>query len=274
MPQETKKLIELQNAGVFRSGGWLVRGISMSVNAGEIITLIGPNGSGKSTTAMMALGLIKTDEGSTFRRPNLRVGYVPQKLSIDWTLPLTVRRFISLTKNIHANDIDFALSLTDTSHLAKKELRTLSCGELQRVLVARAIALSPEFLVLDEPVQGVDFNGEARLYSLIEETRKRLNCGILLISHDLHMVMSATDQVICLNGHICCSGSPEVVTSSSEFRTLFGDKVASTLALYQHKHNHEHALDGSIKSAPKNKSLIKTSSEDTDSRDGKESSHV
>jgi zinc transport system ATP-binding protein len=145
-------------------------------------------------------------------------------------------------------DIDFALSLTDTSHLEKKELRTLSGGELQRVLVARAIAVSPELLVLDEPVQGVDFNGEAKLYGLIEETKKRLNCGILLISHDLHMVMSATDQVICLNGHICCSGTPEVVTSSSEFKNLFGNKAASTIAIYQHNHNHEHSLDGSIKS--------------------------
>ena len=247
MPQETKKLIELQNAGVFRSGGWLVRGISMSVNAGEIITLIGPNGSGKSTTAMMALGLIKTDEGSTFRRPNLRVGYVPQKLSIDWTLPLTVRRFISLTKNIPANDIDFALSLTDTSHLAKKELRTLSGGELQRVLVARSIALSPEFLVLDEPVQGVDFNGEARLYSLIEETRKRLNCGILLISHDLHTVMSATDHVVCLNGHVCCSGSPMDVAKNNEYKALFGEQASQILSRYEHRHDHVHTSEGEIK---------------------------
>ena len=166
------KLVTLDNAGVFRSGRWLVKGITMSVGAGEIITLIGPNGSGKSTTAMIALGLLNTDEGTTYRKENLRVGYVPQKLSIDWTLPLTVNRFISLTKNISNKDIDFALSLTDTSHLQKKELRTLSGGELQRVLVARAIAVSPELLVLDEPVQGVDFNGEAKLYGLIEETKK------------------------------------------------------------------------------------------------------
>lgn len=241
------KLVTLDNAGVFKSGRWLVKGITMSVGAGEIITLIGPNGSGKSTTAMIALGLLNTDEGTTYRKENLRVGYVPQKLSVDWTLPLTVNRFISLTKNMSNKDIDFALSLTDTSHLQKKELRTLSGGELQRVLVARAIAVSPELLVLDEPVQGVDFNGEAKLYGLIEETKKRLNCGILLISHDLHMVMSATDQVICLNGHICCSGTPEVVTSSSEFKDLFGNKAASTIAVYQHNHNHEHSLDGSIK---------------------------
>lgn len=241
------KLVTLNNAGVFRADKWLVKGITMSVGAGEIITLIGPNGSGKSTTAMIALGLLNTDEGTAYRKQNLRVGYVPQKLSIDWTLPLTVSRFISLTQRIDKKEVEFALSLTDTSHLQKKELRTLSGGELQRVLVARAIAVSPELLVLDEPVQGVDYNGEAKLYGLIEETRTRLNCGILLISHDLHMVMSATDQVICLNGHICCSGTPEAVTSSSEFKNLFGNKIASTIAIYQHKHNHEHSFDGSIK---------------------------
>lgn len=253
MLQGKNKLVTLDNAGVFRSGRWLVKDITMSVGHGEIITLIGPNGSGKSTTAMIALGLLNTDEGTTCRKENLRVGYVPQKLSIDWTLPITVNRFISLTKNLSNKDIDFALSLTDTSHLQNKELRTLSGGELQRVLVARAIAVSPELLVLDEPVQGVDFNGEAKLYGLIEETKKRLNCGILLISHDLHMVMSATDQVICLNGHICCSGTPEVVTSSSEFKKLFGNKAASAIAVYQHNHNHEHSLDGSIKRKATNK---------------------
>ena len=197
MSKKENALINLTNAGVRKNRNWLVRGITMSVHSGEIVTLIGPNGSGKTTTAKMALGLLGLNEGTTSRKNNLRIGYVPQKLQIDWTVPIKVKRFISLTTKISDKEIEFALSLTNTSHLSDKELRVLSGGELQRVMVARAIALSPEFLVLDEPVQGVDYKGEDAIYNLIEETRTKLNCGILLISHDLHMVMSTTDKVIC-----------------------------------------------------------------------------
>ena len=172
---------------------------------------------------------------------------MPQKLQIDWTVPIKVKRFISLTNKISNKEIDLALSLTNTSHLLDKEVRVLSGGELQRVMVARAIALSPEFLVLDEPVQGVDYKGENAIYNLIEETRTKLNCGILLISHDLHMVMSKTDRVICLNGHICCSGTPAVVTTSAEFKDLFGERMVTNLSIYRHNHDHEHLMDGSIK---------------------------
>ena len=247
MPKKENALIRLTNAGVRRDNKWLVRGITMSVDSGEIVTLIGPNGSGKTTTAKMALGLLGINEGTTSRKNNLRIAYVPQKLQIDWTIPLKVKRFISLTKKISDKEIEFALSLTNTSHLSDKEIRVLSGGELQRVMVARAIALSPEFLVLDEPVQGVDYKGEDAIYNLIEETRTKLNCGILLISHDLHMVMSTTDKVICLNGHICCSGTPSVVTTSPEFKDLFGEKMVTNLAIYRHNHDHEHLVDGSIK---------------------------
>ena len=154
---------------------------------------------------------------------------------------------MSLTNKISNKDIEFALSLTDTHHLAREEMRGLSGGELQRVMVARAIALSPQLLVLDEPVQGVDFRGEETIYNLIEETRKKINCGILLISHDLHMVMSATDRVLCLNGHICCSGPPNFVANTPEFKELFGERMAKSLAVYKHNHDHEHRIDGSIK---------------------------
>ena len=219
----------------------------MSVSLGEIVTLIGPNGSGKTTTAKIALGLWNISEGIAKRKNNLRVGYVPQKLQIDWTVPINVNRFMSLTNKISNKDIEFALSLTDTRHLAREEMRGLSGGELQRVMVARAIALSPQLLVLDEPVQGVDFRGEETIYNLIEETRKKINCGILLISHDLHMVMSATDRVFCLNGHICCSGTPSFVANTPEFRELFGERMAKSLAVYKHNHDHEHRIDGSIK---------------------------
>ena len=247
MSENENKLIALENAGVMKDRKWLVRGITMSVSLGEIVTLIGPNGSGKTTTAKIALGLWNISEGIAKRKNNLRVGYVPQKLQIDWTVPINVNRFMSLTNKISNKDIEFALSLTDTRHLAREEMRGLSGGELQRVMVARAIALSPQLLVLDEPVQGVDFRGEETIYNLIEETRKKINCGILLISHDLHMVMSATDRVFCLNGHLCCSGTPNFVANTPEFRELFGERMAKSLAVYKHNHDHEHRIDGSIK---------------------------
>ena len=240
-------LVALDGAGLSISNKWLVREVSMSVSAGEIVTLIGPNGSGKSTTAKMALGIMTPSEGSVFRRENARVSYVPQRLSIDWTMPLRVNRFISLTRFLQKKEIKRVLSMTETEHLYDAEVRTLSGGEFQRVLLARAIAHSPQFLVLDEPVQGVDFNGEIALYKLIENIRNELNCGIILISHDLHVVMSTTDRVICLNGHVCCSGTPAVVATEPEFRTLFGDRAANELAFYKHHHDHEHLPDKTIK---------------------------
>ena len=240
-------LVALDNAGLSISNKWLVRKVTMSVSTGEIVTLIGPNGSGKSTTAKIALGIMTPSEGSVYRRENIRVSYVPQRLSIDWTMPLKVNRFISLTGFLGKKEIKKALSMTETEYLYDAEVRTLSGGEFQRVLLARAIACAPQFLVLDEPVQGVDFNGEIALYKLIEKIRNELNCGILLISHDLHVVMSSTDRVICLNGHVCCSGTPAVVATEPEFRALFGDRAANELAFYKHQHDHEHLPDKTIR---------------------------
>ncbi|MDJ0613954.1 MAG: ATP-binding cassette domain-containing protein [Rhizobiaceae bacterium] len=246
MLQMTQSLVALDNAGAFRSGKWLVRGVSMTVEPGEIVTLIGPNGSGKSTTAKMALGIFSPNEGNAVQRPNLRVGYVPQKLAIDWTLPLTVARFMTLTGKVGKMDAAEAMAATETTHLAKSEVRTLSGGEFQRVLLARAMACKPDLLVLDEPVQGVDFNGEIALYDLISKIRDELNCGVLLISHDLHVVMAATDRVICLNGHVCCSGTPTNVASSAEYKALFGSRATAGLAIYEHSHDHEHLPDGRV----------------------------
>ncbi|MEM7290484.1 MAG: ATP-binding cassette domain-containing protein [Pseudomonadota bacterium] len=246
MLQKTNSLIALDNAGIFKAGKWLVRGVSMTVEPGEIVTLIGPNGSGKSTTAKIGLGVLEPDEGTAVQRQNLRVGYVPQKLAIDWTLPLSVSRFMHLIGKVNKDDANDAMAATQTLHLAKSEVRTLSGGEFQRVLLARAIAAKPELLVLDEPVQGVDFKGEIALYDLIKDIREKLDCGVLLISHDLHVVMAATDRVICLNGHVCCSGTPKTVASSSEYKALFGSRASSGLAIYEHHHDHEHLPDGSV----------------------------
>ena len=213
----------------------------------EIVTLIGPNGSGKSTTAKMALGVLKADEGKVYRRSELRSSYVPQRLDVNWTLPLSVHRFMELTNRATNSEIDLALSSTEISHLARKQMSQLSGGEFQRALLARAILRTPDLLVLDEPVQGVDYNGEIALYKLIDNIRNRLNCGVLLISHDLHVVMSTTDKVLCLNGHVCCSGSPMDVARNNEYKTLFGEQASQILSVYEHKHDHVHSDEGEIK---------------------------
>lgn len=243
------RLIDMRNVGVRRAGRWLVRGIDLSVDAGEIVTLIGPNGSGKSTTARTALGVVKPDEGSVSRKTDLKVGYVPQKLAIDWTLPLNVERLMTLTEGHPAREIDAALEAVGIPHLKKAEVQHLSGGEFQRALLARAIIRKPDLLVLDEPVQGVDFTGQVALYRLIKEIRDRTGCGILLISHDLHVVMADTDTVVCLNGHVCCRGTPQSVASSAEYLKLFGTRAAETLALYSHHHDHTHLPDGRVKFA-------------------------
>ena len=245
----SEKLVSLRNAGIEREGRWLVRGVDLSISRGEIVTLIGPNGSGKSTTARMVSGVLKPDEGRVEQARGLRLSYVPQKLHVDWTLPLTVERFMQLTRRVPREEADSALVATGVAHLRHAEVRTLSGGEFQRVMLARAIARKPDLLVLDEPVQGVDFTGEIGLYDLIKRIRDDLHCGVLLISHDLHVVMAATDRVICLNGHVCCSGTPTAVASSEAYRSLFGGRGASTLAVYEHHHDHTHLPDGRVRHA-------------------------
>ena len=205
MSIENNILVKLNGVGLKQNEKWLVKGVSLKVEKGKIVTLIGPNGSGKSTTAKIALGIYKNIEGQVEKFTN-NIGYVPQKISIDWTLPLRVKDFMLLTDNLKDDALDEALTLTGVKHLKDKNLGNLSGGEFQRVLLARAISKKPELLVLDEPVQGVDFTGEIALYELIKKISEKLNCGILLISHDLHTVMTATDHVVCLNGHVCCSG--------------------------------------------------------------------
>ena len=243
---ENNILVKLNEVGFQQNEKWLVKGVSLQVERGKIVTLIGPNGSGKSTTAKIALGIYKNIEGQVEKFTN-NIGYVPQKISIDWTLPLRVKDFMLLTDNLKDDALDEALTLTGVKHLKDKNLGNLSGGEFQRVLLARAISKKPELLVLDEPVQGVDFTGEIALYELIKKISEKLNCGILLISHDLHTVMTATDHVVCLNGHVCCSGSPKDVARNNEYKALFGEQASQTLSVYEHKHDHEHSNDGEIK---------------------------
>jgi zinc transport system ATP-binding protein len=243
--QQRDSLVSLTGVGIRRSGRWLVRELDFSVRPGEIVTLIGPNGSGKSTTTKLALGVLQPSEGSVRQRSNLKSSYVPQKIQIDWTLPLRVDGLLSLTQSLNPKEMQSALAKTGAEHLMRQEVRHLSGGEFQRVMLARALARKPDFLVLDEPVQGVDFAGEIALYDLIRKVRDETGCGILMVSHDLHMVMAATDHVICLNGHMCCHGTPESVATSAAYKKLFGDR-AGALALYQHHHDHMHLPDGRV----------------------------
>lgn len=243
---DAEPLVSLAGAGVHRNGRWLVRGVDFSVRPGEIVTLIGPNGSGKSTSAKLATGILRPDEGRVERKAGLRIGYVPQRLAVDWTMPLTVRRLMTLTAPLATDEIDRALDAVGIRHLAGAEVQHLSGGEFQRALLARAMARKPDILVLDEPVQGVDFSGEIALYDLITSIRNATGCGILLISHDLHIVMAETDTVICLNGHVCCRGTPAAVSSSPEYMRLFGVKASQTLAVYSHDHDHTHLPDGRV----------------------------
>jgi len=239
-------LIKLENVVIFQDNKWLVHDVSLEIEKGKILTLIGPNGSGKTTTAKIALGIHKNIEGKVTKNTN-KIGYVPQKISIDWTLPIRVIDFMSLTQTLQFDEVVSALKLTEVEHLKHNDLRSLSGGEFQRVLMARAIAKKPDLLVLDEPVQGVDFTGEIALYELIKKISDELNCGILLISHDLNVVMSKTDYVVCLNGHVCCSGTPMNVANNKNYKELFGDQASTLLSVYEHKHDHTHSTDGSIK---------------------------
>jgi zinc transport system ATP-binding protein len=242
-------LIALVNAGVQRGRRSLVSGVDLTISRGEIVTLIGPNGSGKSTTAKLATGVLKPTTGTVTRQPGLTVGYVPQKLSIDWTLPLTVDRLMTLTGRHKETEIEAALDAVGARRLRYAAVQELSGGEFQRVLFARAMIRKPDLLVLDEPVQGVDFSGELALYDLVREIRDTTKSGILLISHDLHVVMAETDTVLCLNGHVCCRGTPSMVKSSPEYLRLFGERGAATLAVYEHHHDHEHHDDGCVVAA-------------------------
>ena len=249
-PARAEPLLALEGLGIRRGAPgrerWLIQNVDLSVGRGEIVTLIGPNGAGKSTLVRAAVGILRPDRGQVIRAPGLRIGYVPQRLSVDRTLPLTVRRFMTLTEGHPPAEIDQALGEVGIAHLAGQELQTLSGGEFQRALIARALVRQPHLLVLDEPVQGVDFAGEIALYDLIRKIRDRLNCGVLLISHDLHIVMAATDTVVCLNHHVCCSGTPHAVAESPAYRQLFGTRAAQALAVYQHHHDHTHDHDGRV----------------------------
>jgi zinc transport system ATP-binding protein len=233
-------LLSSRDATLVVGGRAILDRVNIDVRAGEIVTIIGPNGAGKSTLVRCMLGLMPLTSGRIVRQKNLRVGYVPQRFPLTPNVPLDLRRLLSLTLRPSEAEIDAALAETGIAHLKAASVASLSGGELQRALLARALLRKPEILVLDEPVQAVDFIGEAKLYELISRIRRRHGCGILMVSHDLHMVMAESDHVVCLNGHVCCEGGPEKVQKDPEFAKLFGPSAAKVIAAYTHHHDHDH----------------------------------
>lgn len=246
MSESTNTLIALKDVSFERGARQILRDIDLTVSAKEIVTLIGPNGSGKTTIVRIALGLLQADAGTVTRAPNLRIGYMPQRMSVDPVMPITVSRFVGLGNHKGSDNISATLQETGCGDIADLPVQAISGGEQQRVLLARALLREPDLLVLDEPAQGVDITGQHELYQLITTIRDRRGCGVLMVSHDLHLVMAATDNVICLNNHICCSGHPEAVTQDPAYLDLFGEHVAAGLAVYTHHHDHQHDVRGDI----------------------------
>ena len=244
---EPDTLLRASGISVSLQGRQILDQVGLSVKRGEIVTLIGPNGAGKTTLVRVILGLLKPTAGSVERCAALRIGYMPQRLHLSDNLPLTVRRFLVLgCRRSCEADLLKVVDQLSIRHLLTSPLQKLSGGEHQRVLLARALLRKPDLLVLDEPVQGVDVTGQAALYGLITNIRDELGCGVLMISHDLHLVMATTDQVLCLNNHVCCSGHPESVSQHPAYLELFGSPASAKLAVYTHHHDHTHDIHGNI----------------------------
>ncbi|MDR0770026.1 MAG: ATP-binding cassette domain-containing protein [Burkholderiales bacterium] len=241
-PSSPETLLRVSAIAFRRQGLTILDAIDLTLRREEIVTLIGPNGAGKSTLLKIALGLLTPDCGNVWRTPDARIGYVPQQLSISPTLPLTVRRFITLSVAASASEIENVLTATGVPFLINASVHTLSGGEWQRVLLARALLNKPTLLFLDEPAQGLDVSGQDATYALIRHIRDTTGCGILLVSHDLHLVMASSNRVLCLNRHICCTGHPEEIRHDPAYLSLFSGANIQNLAVYQHRHDHEHPL--------------------------------
>ncbi len=218
----------------------VLEAVDLAVRPGEIVTLVGLNGAGKSTLIRVLLGIVAPDTGEVRRRPGLRIGYSPQHVHRDPILPMTVHRFLSLGVPAPRKRLEKVLDEVGAGSILRYPLSDISGGEMQRVLLARALLREPELLILDEPLAGVDITSQNDLYRLIARVRDRYGCGVLLVSHDLHLVMAATDTVVCLNRHVCCTGRPQVVLRNPEFISLFGPHLSEALAVYQHSHDHRH----------------------------------
>jgi zinc transport system ATP-binding protein len=241
----TEPLVQAKSISLTIGNRHILQAVDISLGSGEIVTVIGPNGAGKTTLVRVILGLTKPSAGTIKHKAGIRIGYMPQRLHVDPNLPITVERFLQLA-NRSKQAIKSALDEVGTSHLVNSPLQQISGGELQRVLLARALLRDPQLLVLDEPVQGVDIAGQTELYQLISTIRDRHQCGVLMVSHDLHLVMAQTDTVVCLNHHVCCQGHPEQVSNDPAYLELFGVGNTASLAVYQHHHDHDHDIHGDV----------------------------
>ncbi|CCB67300.1 Zinc import ATP-binding protein ZnuC [Hyphomicrobium sp. MC1] len=243
-PFDTTALISARGLAMTRGSREVLWNIDLDVHRGEIVTLIGPNGAGKTTLVRLLLGIERPTRGRIEKPASTRIGYVPQRFDVDSTIPMTVASFLALGANVTTDEIKRALEETGAARTLDQQLSKLSGGETQRVLIARALLRRPDLLILDEPASGVDFTGEADLYDMIGCLRDRHNLGVLLVSHDLHVVMAKSDRVICLNGHVCCSGKPEDVSQHASYVRIFGPHAATALGVYRHHHDHQHGLTG------------------------------
>lgn len=246
-PVDRSALVSARGLWFRRDGRDVIAGVDLDVRAGEIVTLIGPNGAGKTTLVKLILGIERPDRGEIFRPETTRIGYVPQRFEADRAIPMTVERFVGLGHVVSRDAVAAALADVGAARTAGQQLSQLSGGETQRVLIARALLRNPNLMVLDEPARGVDYVGEADLYDLIARLSAARGLGVLLISHDLHVVMAKSDRVICMNGHVCCSGQPETVAQHAEYARLFGPEAARALGVYLHRHDHEHDLTGAAR---------------------------
>jgi zinc transport system ATP-binding protein len=245
-PRGRDPLIEAAGVIVRMGKNELLSGVDLAIYPSEIVSLIGPNGAGKTTLIRSFLGIQPIAAGKIARRLGLVIGYVPQRLQLDPILPISVNRFLSLGRVHRGEDPAVALDEVGVRRLRGASLHDLSGGEFQRVLLARALARRPDLLILDEPAQGIDFSGQIELYRLIETIRDQRGCGVLMVSHDLHIVMSGTNRVICLNRHVCCAGQPEAVSRHPDYQRLFGPRASQNLAVYTHHHDHRHDLAGEV----------------------------
>ena len=239
----SEPLIEAKELCVRRQGGLVLDNVSLALGARDFISLIGPNGAGKSVLLRHLLKLETPNSGTVNHRAGIRIGYVPERFHIDPTLPLPVRRFLTLNNHLTDTEINDLAREANCDRLLDKPLASLSGGELQRVLLARALSNNPHVLMLDEPAQSLDVSGQLQFYRLIDELFEKRDLSVLMVSHDLHMVMSSTRQVVCLYHHICCSGAPDSVARDPEFIQMFGNEMAQMMAVYQHSHGHDHTHD-------------------------------
>ncbi|MEH8047592.1 zinc ABC transporter ATP-binding protein ZnuC [Gallibacterium anatis] len=239
-------LVELKNISVQFNNKMVLQDVSLSIQPRSITTIVGPNGGGKSTLLKVLLRLIVPKSGSVHYAANTKIGYVPQKIHLDNSFPITVKKFLALKPKTTKQDIEKVLQLLSITHLAEQSMQKLSGGEMQRVLLARAILNKPNLLVLDEPTQGVDVVGQNELYQLINQMRERFDCAVLMVSHDLHLVMAKTDHVLCINHHICCEGAPDSISAHPNFINFFNNQREQNVAIYTHHHNHKHNLHGDV----------------------------